>query len=104
MNEIVVMARLASNQLDAQKAPLRFEEAVRDAILEYKEAFQVRSLTFIEAGNGWQGILLGDPTLLRMMVSNLLSNAVKATPNGGEIVMCVEPEDTMLHLMIRDTG
>jgi len=104
MNEIMVMARLASNQLDASRAPIHVGEPIQEAINEYAPAFQQRKLTLEKTGEGWSQALMADITLVRMAVSNLLSNAIKATPDGGKITVCVKGETYHVHVSIADTG
>ncbi len=104
MNEIVVMARLASNQLDASKAPIHIDEPIQEAINEYQQAFVSRKLTLEKTGEGWQQALMADTTLVRMAMSNLLSNAIKATPDGGKITIRIQTETYHVHISISDTG
>jgi signal transduction histidine kinase len=104
MNEIVVMARLASNQLDAHRAPLRIDDSAREAIEEYRGAFTERNITLDKTGEGWNEVLLADSTLIRMALSNLISNAIKATPDGGKITLSAAVEKDRVHITLQDTG
>jgi signal transduction histidine kinase len=104
MNEIVVMARLASNQLDASRAPIHISDPVQEAMGEYTQALKQRNLTLEKSGEGWDQGLMADVTLVRMAVSNLLSNAIKATPDGGKITICVKSETYHSHVSVTDTG
>ena len=104
MNEIVVMARLASNQLDAYKILIRIGEVAREAVSEYQPAFASRNITFTELGDAWSQSLLLDTTLVRMALSNLLSNAIKATPDGGKVTMRIECHTHHLQIQVADTG
>lgn len=45
-----------------------------------------------------------DEEKLRWMLAQLLDNAIKFTPNGGEIVLQVEPRANRYRLTVRDTG
>jgi signal transduction histidine kinase len=104
MNEIVVMARLASNQLDAHKIFMRIGEVAREAITEYQPAFERRNLTFSELGEAWDQSLFLDPTLVRMALSNLLSNAIKATPDGGKVSVRIDCHKKHVQVQVIDTG
>ncbi len=49
--------------------------------------------------------LVGDPTLVRVMVEGLLRNAIRFSPPGNEVTMRVEPEDPdAVSIAIRDHG
>ena len=50
-------------------------------------------------------LLKQDPGKLRQILSNLLSNAIKFTPEGGRVILKIEPrsvQDMMIHVI--DTG
>ncbi len=57
-----------------------------------------------------QPLVSCDGTKVQEILMNLLSNAVKYTPAGGEISMELrqspgaQPEETILHMLVRDTG
>ncbi|MDB5838422.1 MAG: Signal transduction histidine kinase [Herminiimonas sp.] len=48
--------------------------------------------------------VLGDRTRLVQVVTNLLNNATKFTPEGGDILLRLEPGPQYIGLCVRDTG
>lgn len=104
MNEIVVMARLSTNQLDAYKSPVKLGQIALDVAQEYGEAIAERRQSFQTTGSGWERAFTADPTLIRMMFSNLLSNAIKFTPDGGKLSMGIEGYPEAIHIWLQDTG
>lgn len=104
MNEIVILTRLASNELDARRSLIRIDAVALEAIAEYQQAFLERKILFESSGAAWSQTLSADPALIRMALSNLLSNAIKATPDGGKVVMSIEQQSSMLHISIKDSG
>lgn len=104
MNEIVVMARLSTNQLDAYKSPIKIGPLALDAIKEFEDAFAARRFVFETEGNGWDTTFMADSTLMRMMFSNLLSNAIKFTPDGGKIILSIESFREAMHICVKDSG
>lgn len=45
-----------------------------------------------------------DPILLQQILTNLLSNAVRYSPNGGEIHLSLDCQDTCSQFQVRDRG
>jgi signal transduction histidine kinase len=104
MNEIVIMARVAANQINASMAPAEIGEVVGEAIEEYRPAFERRNISLERVGNCWEQVILLDANLFRLAVSNLISNAIKFTPDGGSVAILIEREADVLHIAIQDTG
>jgi signal transduction histidine kinase len=104
MNEMVVMARLATNQIDAFIAPTQIGHVVREVIGEYREALDKRNVTLHELGEDWAQIMMIDSSLMRMAMDNLLSNALKFTPDGGTIKLLIERQADILHIAVIDSG
>jgi signal transduction histidine kinase len=105
MNEILTMARVASDQFEVNAAQMRFDEVAMPAIQEYAEPMSARNLTLNKEGEAWNTKLLADANLIRIVVSNLVSNAIKATPNGGSItVRAALKEPNSFHFVVSDSG
>ena len=49
-------------------------------------------------------VVRADPLKLSQIVNNLLSNAIKFTPEGGRIIVAVEPAADGVHLSVTDSG
>jgi signal transduction histidine kinase len=105
MNEVVVMARLAANQVDAFMAPIVVGDLAREVIEEYRPALERRHLRIETSGDCWEQVIMADATLLRLAFSNLVSNAIKATPDDGEpITFHIGKQADILHVRVSDRG
>lgn len=105
MNEVVVMARLAANQVDAFMAPVLIGDVARQAIEEYRTALERRRLRLEMSGDCWEQVIMADAALLRLAFSNLISNAIKATPDGGApIGFHIGKQADVLHVRVSDHG
>jgi signal transduction histidine kinase len=105
MNEVVVMARLAANQVDAFMAPLIIGEVAHAAIEEYLPALERRHLQIEASGDCWDQTIMGDAALLQLAFSNLISNAIKATPDhGAPITFHIGKRADILHVYVQDHG
>ena len=105
MNEVVVMARLAANQVDAFMSPIAVGDLARDVIEEYRPALERRRLQIETSGDCWNQVIMADAALLQLAFSNLISNAIKATPDdGGPITFHIGKQAEILHVRISDHG
>ncbi|MCS6872285.1 MAG: hybrid sensor histidine kinase/response regulator [Anaerolineae bacterium] len=105
VNEVMVMARLAANQVNASMAPIVVGAVAREAIEEYVPALERRHLRLETSGDYWEQVIMGDATLLRLAFSNLISNAIKATPDYGEpINFYIGKQSDVLHVRVSDHG
>ncbi|MFN8417746.1 MAG: hybrid sensor histidine kinase/response regulator [Anaerolineae bacterium] len=104
MNEIVVMARLSTNQLDTEKSIIRPAHIAQEVIEEFSEPASNRNINLMLHAQDMDAVFLGDPTLLPMLFSNLVSNALKFTPDGGTVAVQIDSFPEALYISVRDTG
>jgi signal transduction histidine kinase len=48
--------------------------------------------------------LLADPDHIKQLWTNLISNAIKYTPSGGQVIVCLFPEDGIVIAQVSDNG
>jgi two-component system, sensor histidine kinase and response regulator len=109
INDILDFSKIEAGKLDLEFIP--FE--IRIALLDTLKALAMRAhkkgieLT-VDIPSSVPENIVGDPTRLRQVLVNLVGNSIKFTEQG-EIKVRVEiaeqqPESTMLHFMVEDSG
>ncbi len=104
IEEILIMSRVMTNQIDLTLSPTNLAGVVQSAIKGYEGAITDRELTVHINPDEWPRRMQADGTLLRLVIGNLLSNAIKYTPNGGHIYLKAETTKSHVQFSVRDTG
>lgn len=74
------------------------------AALEGKEAILSRKNIELVTEISSEGVMEGEPFLLRQALANLLQNAIDFTPDGGQIIFKGETSGGRMRFSIRDFG
>ncbi|MBI5434359.1 MAG: HAMP domain-containing protein [Planctomycetes bacterium] len=74
-----------------------------DEVLELHAAWAHEERVGVER-RGEGGLVRVDPALLRRVFQNLVSNALQAMPDGGSLVVTVEPRGERVVVGVRDSG
>lgn len=107
VNQLLALAR-AENQTSAAKPfiPLELSELARNVVQDWVQAsFNHRiDLGFEQPGHPI--MVLGNPVMLRELLSNLIDNALRYTPAGGHVTVRVRTnkEEGLAILEVEDTG
>jgi len=108
INDILDFSKIEAGKLDLD--PLEFD--LRNLLDQVMKTFSLlagaKGLELICQAHGAPGLVVGDPTRLRQVLTNLLGNAVKFTASG-EIEVQVElasqdADAAVVHFSVRDTG
>jgi len=104
VNNLLTLARMDSDQLQLNKAPLDLSDVVVDSI-ERLTPLAARKKVKLETGDLPEARMLGDRQSLLQMVSNLIENGIKYT-EGAEKVVCIETgvTDGRTWLRVTDNG
>jgi len=103
VNQLLALAR-AENQPQAGSAmlPLELSELARSAVQDWVQASFVHRIDLGFEAPPEPVQIVGNPTMLRELLSNLIDNALRYTPAGGSVTVrvrageqgCLEVEDT----------
>jgi len=102
VEQILALYRVTPDQFMANFTSLDLYELARDVIGESYPAFAAKDQTVELTGSS--SPMVGDRFALQTLLQNLLSNAGKYTPNGGEVLITVEPNAQGTTLTVEDSG
>ena len=75
------------------------DDVVRDCTLEA----HFRECTLQMSGSV-EGLILGNPELLRRAIENIVRNAIRYAPSRSEVLITVSESDDEAHIVVRDHG
>ncbi|MDB5251499.1 MAG: histidine kinase [Flaviaesturariibacter sp.] len=101
INNILLSSQLDGNDYRMAAEPVDFSDLVDEAARQFGSRYPARTL-HTDIGPGIS--LLGDPLLLRLLVSNLLENANKYSPAGAPVACCLYARQQAVVLAVTDEG
>ena len=104
IEDLLDVSRIITGKLRIESQPVSFAAITESVVNSLRPAIDAKQLQLEQAIDPAAGPILGDPARLEQIVTNLLSNAIKFTPNGGEINLKLERNDSHVRLEMRDTG
>ncbi|NQV33250.1 MAG: HAMP domain-containing protein [Phycisphaeraceae bacterium] len=103
IDDLMLLARLDSHDIDGAPEELNFSEIVEDLAELWDEIGRERQIT-LRINVPTNIALTGYPGLLRRLLSNLTENAFKHTPSGGVITVMAHIENEQLCFEVKDSG
>jgi two-component system, OmpR family, sensor histidine kinase CiaH len=101
INNILISSQLDGHSYRMSKEELNFSDLVNDVSHQFAMRYHDRKL--IQKISGDIDII-GDPLLLKLLVSNLLENANKYSPKESPITIELNEDAEAVHLNIKDEG
>ena len=101
--DLLTLARSDSGVLILRSETVELSAAAEEVISRL-QSMAVQKNVAIRAEFDDNGIVHGDPDLLKRLVWNLVGNAVKFTPTGGQVVVRIDRVDRGARLQVADTG
>ncbi|MBZ4373664.1 PAS domain S-box protein [Corallococcus sp. AS-1-6] len=104
IQDLLDVARMEGGSLTVERAPLEVAPLIQDALEQHRGLAESRSLSL--QAHVPEGVprVLADPQRLSQILSNLLGNALKFTPEGGRVLLRVQPEAGQVRFLVSDTG
>lgn len=102
-DDLLLLARIDSGVRQPARDAVFLDDLVADAIGSASDFAAARHIR-LELRRYEEAPILGDPVLLRRLLTNLLDNALRYTPEGGTVSADVFREDDRARVRITDTG
>jgi len=106
INDILELARLEAGKTVLNVSVFSVTQLAKQVIESFQEKAHSKNInlrTELMFGSE-EATLAADRRQICRILSNLLSNAIKFTPEGGEVLLRIWPEDCSVNFQVEDTG
>ncbi len=104
VEELLDLSRIESGQLRLHVEPVDAGAVLQGALEAVRPAAEARGVELVTAIDPSARWVSADGDRLRQVAWNLLSNAVKFTPQGGRVVLSIQPAGSAVRVEVSDTG
>jgi PAS domain S-box-containing protein len=104
IDELLDVSRIMTGKLCLDLSAVKLASLIQAVIEDERPAAEAKSINLKAVLNSNIGRFLGDADRLQQIVRNLLANAIKFTPNGGDIQVRLERNDSHIAITINDSG
>lgn len=104
IDDILDISRIVAGKLHLSDDIVDVERLVRDAADSVRARVVQRSISLTTTFDSDVGSIVGDSARLNQILLNLLTNAVKFTPAGGRIEVSARRLDSLVKIVVRDSG
>lgn len=104
LGDLRLLATLETGGIEERMELLDLAPTLLELSEEWGPEARARGIRFTYDGPSSTPRVRGNERLLREAVANYLSNAIKFTPEGGEVVLRVEPLPGSVRISVEDTG
>ncbi|MDB5771609.1 MAG: hypothetical protein JWM42_1983 [Burkholderia sp.] len=106
VNQLLALARAENQAPDTNAlAPLELCELARNVVQDWVQASFAYRIDLGFEQPGYPVMVLGNPVMLREMLSNLIDNALRYTPSPGSVTLRVRTADEKFAILeVEDTG
>ncbi|NNC03345.1 PAS domain S-box protein, partial [Corallococcus exiguus] len=104
IQDLLDVARMEGGNLSVERKPLEVAPLIQEALEQHRGLAEARSLLLQTHVPEGVPRVLADPERLSQILSNLLGNALKFTPEGGRVLLRVQPEAGQVRFLVSDTG
>jgi PAS domain S-box-containing protein len=104
VEDLLDVSRIITGKLQLEVRQVELLSTVNAAIDVVRPAAEAKGIRLEMEYESPAYEVIGDTTRLQQVVWNLLSNAIKFTPRGGKVDVKVQRVDSMVEIVVSDTG
>jgi len=104
VEDVLDVSRIIAGKIRLNVRPVDLPKVVDEALESIRPAADARGVRLEVVLDPRAGPVSGDPERLQQVVWNLVSNAVKFTPRGGRVQVRVGRIDSVIEIVVSDTG
>lgn len=104
VDDLLDVSRVTRGLVTLEKTKLDAKRIFHDAVEQVRPLIEARRHRLAVHTPPDSAFVLGDIKRLVQVVTNLLTNAAKFTPQGGEIVLSMEVDDSNIKIAVSDNG
>jgi len=103
VNDLLDTSRIIIGKLRLEPQPLNLATVIISAVDAVRHAAEVKNID-LQLQLAHVELVFGDQNRLQQVVWNLLSNAMKFTPSGGRVEVQLQQTNSLVEVIVRDTG
>jgi PAS domain S-box-containing protein len=103
VNDLLLASQLDTGKLQANIESFDPVELVENAVEAARTHVPPNVDLTLETADGLPNVS-ADPGQLRQVLANLIENAIKYSPDGGRIVVALQPKDMYVRISVEDSG
>ncbi len=104
VSELFELARLDSGEAQVQPEPFALGELVQDILQQFQLAADAKKVRLECRSSEALPFVFAEVGLIARVLENLLENALRYTPEGGAVMVLLEPSGERVRVQVRDTG
>lgn len=102
--ELFELAKLEANEVQPQRESFSVAELVYDVAQKFNLRAQQKNIDLKVEINEDLPYVDADLGMIERVLDNLIDNAIKHTPSGGVIRLQLAPKDSLVDIIVADTG
>lgn len=104
ITDLLDLSRIIAGKVRLEVQPCDMADVIQSALETVQPAALAKGVQIHTTLDPSAGLVSGDPGRLQQVIWNLLSNAVKFTANGGRVHVELFQVNSMLQIVVSDTG
>ncbi|WP_222983274.1 sensor histidine kinase [Flagellimonas meishanensis] len=104
VSQLFEYSKLEANQIQPEKEPFLISELANDIHRNYLLLAEKKNIALKLSMAENIPLVFADISLVERAIQNLMDNALKFTPNGGEVIVKIEVQNTMVETTVQDSG